>query len=112
MLTERMYDRVDPLVGTSAANSTPFSFADYASGMIIVPAGEPACNLSFFTSDQEGGTYYQVTPSTADTFISIATQGGRAKEFPPSLFGCHWLKIVASAISAGTNIKYTVLLKA
>jgi hypothetical protein len=112
MLTERNADVCKIDVGTSASNSSAFSFANHASGMILVPASEGAINLTFFASDEENGTYRAVTPNDSDTPISIATQGGRAKEFPPQLFGCHWLKIVASAISGGSSIKYTITLKA
>lgn len=99
-------------VGTSAADSKAFSFGDYASGIILVPSSEGAVNLTFYTSREEGGTYALVKPNNSSSAVTVATDGDEAKEFPPQLFACHWLKIVADSISSGTTIPYTILLKA
>lgn len=108
----RMSDSCVVGVGTSEGNSKAFSFADYASGVILVPSTEGTPTLTFYTAREEAGPYFVVKPNDSGTSVSVTTAGGEAKEIPPKLFGCHWLKIVASAISSGTAIPYTVLLKA
>jgi len=83
-------------VGT--AKAIPLS--DFASAILLVPAGATAATLTFHVSDEQDGTFlpfqaYDVTAST-----TVAVTGGIAKELPPQLFAAEWLKITASAVGA------------
>lgn len=112
MLSERTCEVCTVDVGTSVGNSTAFSFGNHASGMILVPSTEATPSLEFYTSDTEGGTYRRVFAHDSTSALSVTVAASIAKQIPPQLFGAHWVKIVASAISSGTAIKYTLLLKA
>ena len=112
MYSRRIADQCTVGVGTSLGNSSAFCFGDYASGMILVPSTEATPSLEFYTSDTEGGTYRRVFAHDSASALSVTVAASIAKQIPPQLFGAHWVKIVASAISSGTAIKYTILLKA
>lgn len=112
MLSERTSELCIVDVGTSIGNSGAFSFASHAGGLILVPSTEGTPTLEFYTSDTEGGTYRKVYPFDSTSALSVTLAASIAKQIPPQLFGARWVKMVASAISSGTAIKYTVLLKA
>ena len=112
MLTERNISSLTVDVGTSIGNSGAFSFGNAAGGLILVPSTEATPSLEFYTSDTEGGTYRKVYAHDSASALSVTVAASIAKQIPPQLFGAHWVKIVASAISSGTAIKYTILLKA
>lgn len=112
MYTSRLSDTCTVGVGTSVGNSSAFCFGDYASGFILVPSTEATPTLEFYTSPTEDGTYQRVFAHDSTTALSVTVAASIAKQIPPQLFGAGWVKIVASAISSGTAIKYTLLLKA
>jgi hypothetical protein len=112
MLQERTSEVVVVGVGTSLANSEAFSFANSSNGLILVPSTEATPSLEFYTSETEGGTFRKVYAHDSATALSVTVAASIAKQIPPQLFAARWVKIVASAISSGTAIKYTILLKA
>ena len=112
MYSGRRTDYCKVGVGTSVGNSKPFCFGDYGGGMIMVPSTEGTPTLTFYTCDTEDGTFMQVFPYDSTSGLSVTVAASVAKEIPPQLFGAHYVKIVASAISSGTSIQYTILLKA
>lgn len=112
MYLGRRSDQCTVGVGTSVGNSSAFCYGDYGGGMIIVPSTETTPTLEFYTSDSESGTFRKVYPYDSTSALSVTVAASVAKEIPPQLFGAHYVKIVASAISSGTSIPYTILLKA
>ena len=112
MYSSRIADQCTVGVGTSLGNSSAFCFGDYGGGMILVPSTEGTPTLEFYTSDTASGTFLKVYPYNSASALSVTVAASIAKEIPPQLFSAHYVKIVASAISSGTSIPYTILLKA
>lgn len=112
MLVERNSTIGSVQVGTTLANSQPFSFADCEYGYVIPPSTEAASvTLTYYVSDSELGTYVPVLEYDGTANVTGVASGGKAKRFPPALAPAAWVKIVASAISSGTTVTYTLLTK-
>lgn len=101
------FSRPITITNTSGA-CTSIPFASYAGGMIEVPSGASAADLTFYGSKEEDGDYKVIYASDQTTPLTIAIVSDSMKELPPNLFAAHWLKIVSSVAQSE---KMTLLLK-
>lgn len=112
MLVERNSTTGSVQVGTTLANSQPFSLADAEFGIVILPSTEAASvTLTYYVAAEENGTYVPILAHDGTTNVTGVAAGGKAKAMPPATCGALWVKIVASAISSGTTVTYTLLTK-
>jgi hypothetical protein len=113
MIIERTAVIGSVAVGTTLANSQPFSFGDCTEGCLVLPSTEAGTvTLTYYVSDSESGTFVPVLAHDGSSNLTGTAAGGKAKQLPPALSPAPWVKVVASAISSGTSVTYTFLGKA
>lgn len=100
-------------VGTSLANSTPLIYSDFSGAIVHVPATEGAgVTLTYYVGDSDKpDATFRACKSNSGGALTATVNGNDAIEMHPSLFSALRVKIVASAISSGTYVNYTVTMK-
>lgn len=89
-------------------NATAIDYRDFAGGRILAPSTIASTTITFWESDEEGGTYYQCRSGGSAVTATITGGANEACEFPAAVAPCRWLKLQTNADDAET---VTVVLK-
>lgn len=108
-------------IANGEALSAAFDFRGWSGGMVIVPSAWTAANIGFQVCDEEAGTFAIARDDDGAplNISSILTNGSRAYELPPELFGAHYVKLwsksatdaTETGVNQGADRALTVMLK-
>ena len=89
----------------AAALSGVVSMADFAYGLVCLPAAWTAASIAFQVCDSFGGTFIPLRTS-AGAIVEItspATGAAAAYPLPAELLSCQYFKVWSAAAGAGTD---------
>lgn len=82
---------------TASLSTTPeIDLADFAGGVVGVPAGSPITTLAYHAAPRPGGTYAALHDAAGLAVVQTVA-AGRAYPLPDACFGAGAIKLVANA---------------